>query len=109
MPCDHTAAAAYLAAATEWEVGYSSQIVRGKTSRAVSGMLTPTQALQTILARSGIRVRLYGPSCLIPRFDGALLSWEWKEALWAKFVTEAPRPRTPSERQYNDRTLRPRH
>ena len=36
------------------------------------------------------------PRCLIPRFDGAILSQEWKEALWARFVTEAPRP-TPIE------------
>ena len=40
--------------------------------------------------------------CLIPRFDGAILSQKWKEALWDKFVTGAPRPRTPSERQYSD-------
>ena len=49
-----------------------------------------------------------GGRCLIPRFDGAILSQEWKEALWARFVTEAPRPRTPSELQYNDRKLRSR-
>jgi hypothetical protein len=29
--------------------------------------------------------------CLIPWFDGAILSQEWKEALWDKFVTGAPR------------------
>jgi hypothetical protein len=29
--------------------------------------------------------------CLIPRFDGAMLSQEWREALWDKFVTGAPR------------------
>ena len=46
--------------------------------------------------------------CLIPRFDGAILSQEWKEALWARFAMEAPRPRTPSELQYNDRKLRSR-
>ena len=45
---------------------------------------------------------------LIPRFDGAILSQEWKEALWDKFVTGAPRPRTPSEQQYSDRKLRSR-
>ena len=33
--------------------------------------------------------------CLIPRFDGAILSEEWKEALWDKFVMAAPRTRTP--------------
>ena len=31
------------------------------------------------------------PRCLIPRFDGAIHSLEWKEALWDKFVTGAPR------------------
>jgi hypothetical protein len=46
--------------------------------------------------------------CLIPRFDGVILSQEWKEALWDKFVTGAPRPRTPSELQYSDRKLRSR-
>jgi hypothetical protein len=34
---------------------------------------------------------------LIPWFDGVILSLEWKEALWDKFVMAAPRPRTPSE------------
>ena len=29
--------------------------------------------------------------CLIPRFDGVNLSKEWKDALWDKFVTAAPR------------------
>ena len=48
------------------------------------------------------------PRCLIPRFDGAMLSLEWKDALWDKFVTEASRPRTPSEQQYSDRKLRSR-
>jgi hypothetical protein len=46
--------------------------------------------------------------CLIPWFDGVILSQEWKEALWDKFVTGAPRPRTPSEQQYSDRRLRSR-
>mgnify|MGYP001951238245 FL=1 len=31
-----------------------------------------------------------------------ILSQEWKEATWAKFVTGAPRQRTPSEQQYSD-------
>jgi transposase len=54
------------------------------------------------------RVVIAAPSCLVPRFDGAILSNEWKEALWARFVTAAPRPRTPSEQQYSDRRLRSR-
>jgi hypothetical protein len=47
-------------------------------------------------------------NCLIPRFDGLILSKEWKDALWDRFVTGAPRPRTPSEQQYSDRKLRSR-
>jgi hypothetical protein len=35
--------------------------------------------------------------CLIRRFDGVILSKEWEDALWDKFVTEAARQRTPSE------------
>ena len=46
--------------------------------------------------------------CLIPRFDGAILSLEWKEAAWDRYVMGAPRPRTPSEQQYSDRRLRSR-
>ena len=50
----------------------------------------------------------FATRCLIPRFDGAILSLEWKDALWDKFVTAAPRPRTLSEQQYSDRKLRSR-
>ena len=28
--------------------------------------------------------------CLLPRFNGAICSLEWKEALWDKYVTAAP-------------------
>jgi len=58
---------------------------------------TPGQALARLAS-----------SCLIPGFDGVILSLEWKEALWDKFVMAAPRPRTPSEQQYSDRKLRSR-
>ena len=30
------------------------------------------------------------PKCLIPDFDGAIFSLEWKEALWARFFMAAP-------------------
>ncbi len=48
------------------------------------------------------------PRCLIPWFDGAIHSVEWKDALWDRYVMAAPRPRTPSEQQYSDRKLRTR-
>ncbi|MCL6707593.1 TonB-dependent siderophore receptor [Pseudomonas sp. R2.Fl] len=46
--------------ASGWEVGYSSPIVDGKTSTAVSGSMPPARALQTLLAGTGIRIRLTG-------------------------------------------------
>ncbi|CAI9122289.1 hypothetical protein, partial [Brytella acorum] len=39
------------------------------------------------------------PVCLVPGFDGALFSREWKEALWARFTTEAPRRQRQSVEQ----------
>ncbi len=47
---------------TGWEVGYSSQIVRGKTSQALSGAMTPAQALEKLLAGSGLSIRFTGPT-----------------------------------------------
>lgn len=39
--------------------------------------------------------------CMIPRFDGAILSLAWKEALWDRYATAAPRPGRPSELRYS--------
>lgn len=47
---------------TGWEVGYSSEIVRSKTSQALSGAMTPAHALERLLAGSGIRIRFTGPT-----------------------------------------------
>jgi hypothetical protein len=42
-----------------------------------------------------------GPSCLVPAIDGAFLSRDWKEALWGKFYTGAPRRQRRSVERYN--------
>src|SRR6266404_8983370 len=39
--------------------------------------------------------------CLVPAFDGAILSLGWKEALWGKFFTAAPRRQRRSVERYN--------
>jgi AraC family transcriptional regulator, regulatory protein of adaptative response / methylated-DNA-[protein]-cysteine methyltransferase len=39
-------------------------------------------------------------SCLIPDFDGAVFSREWKEALWVKFSTAAPQRLRQSVERY---------
>jgi hypothetical protein len=36
-------------------------------------------------------------TCLVPQCDGVSLSSSERDALWAKFFTGAPRPRTPSD------------
>ena len=38
--------------------------------------------------------------CLVPAFGGAVLSPEWKEALWDKFFTAAPQRQRQSVEQY---------
>ena len=64
--------------------------------------------LRDAIKKKGTRQDMFLTRCLIPRFDCVILSQEWKEALWDKFVTGAPRPRTPSELQYSYRELRSR-
>ncbi|ANP89307.1 RiPP maturation radical SAM C-methyltransferase [Rhizobium leguminosarum] len=39
-------------------------------------------------------------NCLVPAFDGALFSLEWREALWARFYTGAPQRQRQSVEQY---------
>ena len=46
--------------------------------------------------------------CLVPRCGGGRIPAIAKETLWDRYFTEAPRPLTPSERQYSDRRLRSR-
>ncbi len=47
---------------TGWQVGYSSDIARSTTTRAVSGAMTPAQALQTMVAGTGVTVSITGPA-----------------------------------------------
>ena len=87
---------------------YLSGLERGKRNPTVITLyeLAPGLGRQPCGAGRGRMSR--STRCLIPRFDGAILSLEWKEAAWDKFVMGAPRPRTPSEQQYSDRKLRSR-
>ena len=48
--------------ASGWQVGYSSRIADGVMSKPVAGTMPPAQALQTLLAGTGITVRLTGPT-----------------------------------------------
>ena len=42
-----------------------------------------------------------GARCLIPGFDGALFTLDWRDALWARFSTGAPRRLRRSVERYN--------
>ncbi len=44
--------------ATGWQISYSSQLARGKTSSAVSGRMTPAAALRRLVASAGLDVRV---------------------------------------------------
>jgi len=46
--------------ATGWQVGYSSAIARSTKTREVSGTMSPTRALQVMLAGTNVRVRTTG-------------------------------------------------
>ena len=41
------------------------------------------------------------PRCLIPGFDGAIFSTDWKDALWARFSMGAPRRQRRSVERYS--------
>jgi hypothetical protein len=53
--------------------------------------------------REAIEARLLylPPYCLIPGFDGAVFSLEWKDALWARFSMGAPPRRRRSVERYS--------
>lgn len=46
---------------TGWQISYSSSLARGKTSAAVVGTMTPAQALQRLVAGTGLQVRIGAP------------------------------------------------
>jgi len=48
-----------------------------------------------------IESKITGTRCLVPDFNGVLYSKEWKEALWDKFYTAAPRRQRQCVERYN--------
>ncbi|WP_207209918.1 hypothetical protein, partial [Tropicimonas sp. IMCC6043] len=72
-----------------------------KKSAIFPEMRSPLGVCKVFRIKLGSYAQNPKPRCLIPRFDGAIHSLEWKEALWDRYVTAAPRPRTPSEQQYS--------
>ena len=46
---------------TGWQISYPSALARGKTATAVSGSLPPAEALQRLVAGTGLQVRIGAP------------------------------------------------
>jgi hypothetical protein len=57
------------------------------TRRALRG---PGESYSDVIVRLAEEAMVASARCLIPGFDGAIFSVEWRDALWAKFYTEAP-------------------
>ncbi|MBP2316335.1 TonB-dependent receptor [Azospirillum soli] len=47
---------------TGWQIGYPGTLADGRTSRPVNGTMAPAQALETLLAGTGVTYRLTGPA-----------------------------------------------
>ncbi|MBP2233148.1 hemoglobin/transferrin/lactoferrin receptor protein [Azospirillum agricola] len=53
---------------TGWQIGYPSALAEGRSSRPVTGTMTPAQALDTLLGGTGVGYRMTGPgtATLVP-------------------------------------------
>ncbi len=47
---------------TGWQIGFPGTLTDGRTSHAVSGTMPPAQALESLLAGTGVTYRLSGPA-----------------------------------------------
>jgi hypothetical protein len=59
-------------------------------------LLAITALMRKLITIINARIR-----CLIPAFDGAFFSQEWRDALWARFCTGAPGRQRRSVERYN--------
>jgi hypothetical protein len=84
---------------------FSSQAAAMKGSQNLAGISDPVidALIDTIIAADS-RTSL---NCAVPECRGiSHADATFREALWDRFFTAAPRPRTPSELLYSDRRLR---
>lgn len=50
---------------TSWQIGYPGGLAAGRNARAVSGTMTPAQALDALLAGTGLAPRMTGPGTAV--------------------------------------------
>jgi hypothetical protein len=61
----------------------------------------PASSVMVPASTAGVEPEIATSRCLVPAFDGAFLSRDWKEALWGKFYTGAPRRQRRSVERYS--------
>ena len=71
----------------------------GNESRMLATSFVVAVAFLVVIPTGDLLIE-NAPRCLVP-FDGAYLSRNWKEALWGKFYTGAPRRQRRSVERYN--------
>ena len=71
----------------------------------LANVLDATNTASDVWADTAYRSKT---SCAVPRCGGISFAEvaSYREALWDRFFTAAPRPRTRSEQRYSDRKLR---
>src|SRR3954462_10901867 len=74
-------------------------LLRDKTRKRGRTPLAPATIAKVLALPCGEPPK--AATCLIPWFDGAVLSHEWKDALWARFCTGAPKRRRRSVERYS--------
>ena len=72
------------------------RLTNGRFQGLTKAARTPDMGRQRPFRMPGLMSR-----CLIPGFDGALFTAGWRDALWARFSTAAPRRRRRSVERYN--------
>src|SRR3954452_8297955 len=67
----------------------AAEVERARALLAIADGATYTAAAHQVGRRHTETLSAW-VSCMVPGFDGALFSLEWKDALWAKFYMGAP-------------------
>src|SRR5207342_2162718 len=93
---------------------YPTDHFAGDITPLVDGHLGSRADLDPPLFAKGVagddRVAARAARCLVPECGGiSQADPAFREGLWARYFTAAPRPRTPSELRYSDRRLRSRN
>ena len=80
--------------------GFVAEAAAGKSVKEQTADILAQ--IDATLAEAGTdKTKILKARCSVPAFDGTILTTEWKEALWARFYTGAPRQLRQSVERYN--------